>query len=114
VVADGRTGEDGWASCQREETPVCRSIKTLREPFAETVTDADVRAAALQYVRKISGFRQPAPHNAAAFDEAVAAVTAATQALLDNLVVRPAPNAAAPAERAAKARAARMARTVGG
>lgn len=93
---------------------MCRSIKTLREPFTEAVTSADVQAAALQYVRKISGFRKPAPRNAAAFDEAVAAVTAATQALLDNLVVRPAPNADAPAERAAKARAARAARTLSG
>jgi hypothetical protein len=67
---------------------MCRSIKTLREPYTEHVTDADVRAAALQYVRKISGFRQPAPHNAAAFDEAVEAVAAATQHLLDHLEVR--------------------------
>ena len=67
---------------------MCRSIKTLREPYTEHVTDADVRAAALQYVRKISGFRQPAPHNAEAFDEAVEAVAAATQHLLDHLRVR--------------------------
>jgi len=53
---------------------MCRSIKTLREPFTEDVTDSDVEAAALQYVRKISGFRAPAAHNAAAFDAAVAAV----------------------------------------
>ena len=43
---------------------MCRSIKTLREPFVDDVTADDVRAAALQYVRKISGFRTPAPHNA--------------------------------------------------
>ena len=43
---------------------MCRSIKTLRPPYAEAVTDADVHAAALQYVRKISGFRAPASHNA--------------------------------------------------
>ncbi|MEU7585011.1 DUF2277 family protein [Micromonospora sp. NPDC049230] len=67
---------------------MCRSIKTLREPFTPQVTDADVEAAALQYVRKISGFRTPAAHNAAAFDAAVAAVTAATRELLDQLVVR--------------------------
>jgi hypothetical protein len=67
---------------------MCRSIKTLREPYTEHVTDADVRAAALQYVRKISGFRQPAPHNAEAFDEAVEAVAAATQHLLDHRLVR--------------------------
>jgi hypothetical protein len=67
---------------------MCRSIKTLREPYAEHVTDADVRAAALQYVRKVSGFRTPAAHNAPAFDEAVAAIAAATQHLLDHLKVR--------------------------
>ncbi|MFI6780943.1 DUF2277 family protein [Micromonospora sp. NPDC050276] len=67
---------------------MCRSIKTLREPFTPQVTEADVEAAALQYVRKISGFRAPAAHNAAAFDAAVAAVTEATRTLLDQLVVR--------------------------
>jgi hypothetical protein len=50
-----------------------------------------MRAAALQYVRKISGFRAPAAHNAPAFDEAVAAIAAATQHLLDHLEVRGAP-----------------------
>jgi hypothetical protein len=67
---------------------MCRSIKTLREPYSVDVTDADVRAAALQYVRKISGFRAPASHNARAFDEAVATVAGATQRLLDQLEVR--------------------------
>lgn len=67
---------------------MCRSIKTLREPFTAEVTDADVHAAALQYVRKISGFRAPAAHNAEAFQEAVAAVAHATQHLLDHLEVR--------------------------
>jgi hypothetical protein len=73
---------------------MCRSIKTLREPFIETVTPSDVQAAALQYVRKISGFRAPAAHNAEAFDDAVRAVADATQALLDRLVVRSAPSRA--------------------
>jgi hypothetical protein len=68
---------------------MCRSIKTLRAPFTADVTDADIRAAALQYVRKISGFRAPAARNAAAFDEAVRAVAAATAALLDGLAVGP-------------------------
>lgn len=72
---------------------MCRSIKTLREPFTQEVTEADIAAAALQYVRKISGFRAPAAHNAAAFERAVEAVTEATHALLDDLVVRPAPRA---------------------
>jgi hypothetical protein len=67
---------------------MCRSIKTLREPYAVEVTEADVRAAALQYVRKISGFRSPAAHNAEAFERAVDAVEAATSELLDQLVVR--------------------------
>jgi hypothetical protein len=67
---------------------MCRSIKTLRPPYAERVTDADIRAAALQYVRKVSGFRTPAGHNAEAFGAAVDAVAAATAALLDQLEVR--------------------------
>ncbi len=68
---------------------MCRSIKTLRPPYAEQVTDADVRAAALQYVRKISGFRAPAARNAAAFDAAVEEVAATTARLLAALEVRP-------------------------
>jgi hypothetical protein len=67
---------------------MCRSIKTLRPPYAEEVGDHDVRAAALQYVRKVAGMRSPAAVNAQAFDTAVDAVAAATQELLDRLVVR--------------------------
>jgi hypothetical protein len=67
---------------------MCRSIKTLRPPFTDAVTDDDVHAAALQYVRKVSGFRAPAPHNAAAFEAAVDRVTAATRELLDSIQVR--------------------------
>jgi hypothetical protein len=73
---------------------MCRSIKTLRPPYAEQVTDADVRAAALQYVRKISGFRTPAGHTAEAFGQAVDAVAEATAALLSQLEVRSAPQRA--------------------
>ena len=68
---------------------MCRSIKTLRPPYAEQVTDADVRAAALQYVRKISGFRAPAARNAAAFDAAVEEVAVSTARLLAALEARP-------------------------
>ncbi|HEX2323548.1 MAG TPA: DUF2277 domain-containing protein [Streptosporangiaceae bacterium] len=75
---------------------MCRSIKTLREPYTEQVTTEDVQAAALQYVRKISGFRAPAAHNAEAFQAAVDAVSQATADLLDRLEVRPAPNRPAP------------------
>jgi hypothetical protein len=67
---------------------MCRSIKTLRPPYTEQVTEAEVRAAALQYVRKVSGFRAPAARNAAAFDEAVDAVADATSVLLGRLQVR--------------------------
>lgn len=51
-------------------------------------TDAEIEAAALQYVRKISGFRQPAKHNSKVFDRAVAEIAAASQELLDGLVIR--------------------------
>lgn len=67
---------------------MCRSIKTLRPPHVDEATEDDTRAAALQYVRKISGFRAPAAHNRDAFDAAVDAVEAATRTLLDDLVVR--------------------------
>ena len=64
---------------------MCRSIKTLRPPYTEQVTSDDVHAAALQYVRKISGFRSPSRANAEAFERAVEAVAAATDALLGEL-----------------------------
>jgi hypothetical protein len=67
---------------------VCRSIKTLRPPFTDEVGEADVQAAALQYVRKVSGFRTPSAHNAAAFEAAVDEIAASTQHLLDMLEVR--------------------------
>lgn len=67
---------------------MCRSIKTLRPPYVESTSEEDVRAAALQYVRKVSGFRAPAAHNAQVFDRAVDDITAATQHLLDTLEVR--------------------------
>ena len=67
---------------------MCRSIKTLRPPYAEVVTSADIEAAALQYVRKVSGFHRPAAHNQQAFDAAVSAVAAVTSDLLTRLDVR--------------------------
>jgi hypothetical protein len=63
---------------------MCRSIKTLRVHGA-TPSDADMRAAALQYVRKVSGFRTPSQANAAAFEQAVADISAITAALLSAL-----------------------------
>ena len=68
---------------------MCRSIKTLRPPaLPEEATEDDVRAAALQYVRKVSGFRAPAAHNREVFEQAVDAVAEATAALLAGLEVR--------------------------
>ncbi|GAA3847782.1 DUF2277 domain-containing protein [Streptomyces sedi] len=67
---------------------MCRSIKTLRPPATPEVTDDDMRAAALQYVRKVSGFRAPAAHNREVFDQAVDDITAATAHLLAHLEVR--------------------------
>ena len=72
---------------------MCRSIQTLRPPFHEEPTADEIRAAALQYVRKVSGFRTPAAHNAEAFDHAVDSIAAATEQLLADLVVRGAPAA---------------------
>jgi hypothetical protein len=72
---------------------MCRSIKTLREPFVEDVSDADMRAATLQYVRKISGFRAPSKANAEVFEAAVDAVAEATRVLLDQLEVKLRPTA---------------------
>ncbi|MDP9436232.1 MAG: DUF2277 domain-containing protein [Actinomycetota bacterium] len=68
---------------------MCRSIKTLRPPYAEQVTPDDVHAAALQYVRKVAGMRAPSPANAELFDAAVEQVAEATRALLGGLRVRP-------------------------
>ena len=73
---------------------MCRSIKTLRPPFTDDVTDDDdVRAAALQYVRKTAGMRAPSAANAAAFDAAVEAVAEATRTLLGGITVRAVPRA---------------------
>ena len=80
-----------WRAVPAYGRAMCRSIKTLRPPYVEEVTDDEVRAAALQYVRKVSGFRAPSARNAAAFDEAVATITEATRTLLDQMQVRPAP-----------------------
>jgi hypothetical protein len=77
---------------------MCRSIQQLRgaEPPA---TEAEVRDAALQYVRKISGYRVPSKANEAAFAEAVRTVADATRVLLDSLVVAPGSRPAEPVQR---------------
>jgi hypothetical protein len=71
---------------------MCRSIVTLRGP--ERATDEEVSAAALQFVRKISGYRQPSKANAEAFERAVGEVAASVHRLLDAMPpgrARPAP-----------------------
>ncbi|MGH3132314.1 MAG: DUF2277 domain-containing protein [Gaiellaceae bacterium] len=64
---------------------MCRNIKTLHN-FEPPATDEEVRAAALQYVRKVSGSQKPSKANEAAFSRAVEEVTASTQRLLAELV----------------------------
>ncbi|MFN2593375.1 MAG: DUF2277 domain-containing protein [Actinomycetota bacterium] len=66
---------------------MCRSIKVLRDG-AVPADDDEVRAAALQFVRKVSGFRQPSKANQEVFDDAVDQVSDATRRLLDSLVVK--------------------------
>jgi hypothetical protein len=86
---------------------MCRNIRQLHN-FEPPATSEEVEAAALQYVRKVSGSTRPSQANAAAFDEAVREVAAATERLLGRLVT-----AAPPKDReteAAKARARSAAR----
>lgn len=63
---------------------MCRSIKQLRAPEGDA-TEAEVAAAALQFVRKVSGYRAPSRRNQAAFDAAVAEIAASTRRLLEEL-----------------------------
>ena len=64
---------------------MCRNIRTLHN-FEPPATDDEIRAAAVQYVRKVSGSTKPSRANAEAFDRAVEEVTRATARLLDHLV----------------------------
>jgi hypothetical protein len=80
---------------------MCRNIKTLAN-FAPPATDDEIRASAVQFVRKLSGCTRPSRANEAAFDVAVERVAAAAHALLDSLVTH-----APPRDRAAEAAKAR-------
>ncbi len=89
---------------------MCRSIRTLHN-FEPPAAEEEIRAAALQYVRKISGSRQPSKANAEAFDRAVDSVAAASAQLLAQLETSAPPKdraveAARAAERGARRRAA--------
>jgi hypothetical protein len=81
---------------------MCRNIRTLHN-FEPPATDEEIRASALQYVRKISGFTKPSQANAAAFERAVDAVTAASAELLGELTTAAPPKNRE--EEAAKAKA---------
>jgi hypothetical protein len=90
---------------------MCRNIRTLHN-FDPPATDDEVHAAALQYVRKISGSTKPSQANADAFERAVAAVTAASRTLLADLVTTAPPrNREIEAARAKTRSAARFPRT---
>ena len=63
---------------------MCRSIETLRRA-EEPATDEEIRAAALQFVRKVSGYRKPSRANEAAFDRAVTEIAASSERLLQSV-----------------------------
>ena len=65
---------------------MCRSIKTLRGP--EPATEEEIRAAALQFVRKVSGFREPSKKNTDAFVGAVDEITECSRRLLESLTAK--------------------------
>lgn len=67
---------------------MCRSIKVLRKPEDEVVTFDEIRAAALQFVRKISGFHKPSKLNEPVFEAAVAEVAETSRRLLESLAAR--------------------------
>ena len=69
---------------------MCRSIKTLRG--AEPATDDDIHAAALQFVRKVSGYRAPSKKNAEAFERAVEEIAASSRRMLEDLSPGPEPS----------------------
>jgi len=84
---------------------MCRSIKTLFN-FDPPATEEETRAAALQFVRKLSGFNKPSKANEVAFQRAVEEVAAVARALLDSLVTTAGPRDRAVEAERARARAA--------
>ena len=85
---------------------MCRNIKTLYN-FEPPTTEDEIRAAALQYVRKVSGFNKPSKTNEAAFQAAVEAIAAASSTLLASLETNTLPKSRAEEAARAQARAAR-------
>ncbi|WP_018155101.1 DUF2277 domain-containing protein [Demetria terragena] len=85
---------------------MCRNIRQLHN-FEPAATPDEVEAAAIQYVRKVSGSTKPSQANQEAFDRAVEAVTAATRKLIDSLVTKAPPKDREVEAAKAKARAAK-------
>ena len=90
---------------------MCRSIRPLFN-FAPPATDAEIRAASRQFVRKLSGFHTPSQANAAAFDQAVEEVAASARRLIDALVTSSPPKDREEEARKARARAQSRGRAV--
>jgi len=84
---------------------MCRNIRTLHN-FEPPATDDEIRASAIQYVRKVSGFTKPSQANAEAFDRAIDEVSAVTTRLLDQLVTNAPPKDREVEAAKAKARSA--------
>lgn len=84
---------------------MCRNIKTLFN-FEPPATDEEIRAASLQFVRKLSGFNAPSKANSAAFDRAIEEVAASARALIDALVTTAEPRDREVEAARARARAA--------
>jgi hypothetical protein len=84
---------------------MCRNIKTLFN-FDPPATDEEIRAASLQFVRKLSGFNKPSRANEAAFDQAIDEVAAVARRLIDSLVTTAEPRDREVVAAQAKARAA--------
>jgi hypothetical protein len=85
---------------------MCRNIRTLYN-FEPPATDDEIRASALQFVRKLSGFNRPSKANEAAFDRAVEDVTAVARRLVDTLVTNSPPRDRVVEAMKAKERAAK-------
>ncbi|MEV0717802.1 DUF2277 domain-containing protein [Asanoa sp. NPDC050611] len=84
---------------------MCRNIRVLSN-FEPPATEDEIESAALQYVRKVSGTTKPSAANQEAFDQAVQAVTEATRALLETLVIKAPPRDRETEAAKARARAA--------
>ena len=84
---------------------MCRNIRTLFN-FTPPATEEEIRASSLQFVRKLSGFTKPSKANEAAFDQAIADVTASARRLIDSLTTSATPRDREEVARRARARSA--------